>query len=147
LCHLDVSLGCIRAHHFGSETRHRLAQKASAAANIEYPQTLERLSCARITPEPGRDMVADIGQANGVELVQRAELAVRVPPFRCQRRKTLDLAGIDGASSDIGHGFACSPFQIRARACLSGKGGFSRRHEVGWRGANVKFGFLSMMRS
>src|SRR5690606_39497549 len=120
LRHLNVGLGGISAHHFGPETRHRLAQKAAAAPDIEYPQALERFGRARITPEPGRDVVADIGEANGIELVQRAELAVRVPPFRRQCRKTFNLAGIDGASSDIGHGFACSPSHIRAPAFRSG---------------------------
>ena len=94
----------IGADDLGAEPRHRLAQQAAAAADVEEAQPLERPRRVRIAAETRGDLVADIGQAHRIELVQRTELAVRVPPFGGQRGKALDLGVVDRRSSGFGHG-------------------------------------------
>ena len=61
-------------------------------------QALERPRRVRIAAEARRHLVADIGEANRIELVQRAELSVRIPPFRGQGGKAFHFAGIDRRS-------------------------------------------------
>lgn len=106
LRHLDVGLGSVGPDHLGAEAGHRLAQKPAAAADVEDAQALERTGFAWIAPEALRHLVADIGEADGVELVQRAKLAVRVPPFGGKRGKAFHFRGIDGRSSGVGHVFS-----------------------------------------
>ena len=96
--HLDVGFRGIHAHDLGAEPRHRFAQKPAAAADVEDAQAFEGIGGVGITPEMGRHLVADIGQPDGVELVQRTELAVRVPPFGGQRGKAFHLVAVDGGA-------------------------------------------------
>src|SRR5690606_29241622 len=86
-----------------AEPRHRFAKQAATAANVQETQAFKRLGSTWVSPETGRNLVADIGKTDGVELVQWAEFPVRVPPFGCQCGETLDFAGVDGRSSGFGH--------------------------------------------
>src|SRR5690606_21904283 len=60
--------------------------------------------CLRITPEIFADAIADIGEPNRVELMQRPELAGRVPPFRRHGGEAVDFVLVDGGLCGIGHG-------------------------------------------
>src|SRR5690606_34431973 len=103
LCHLNVCLGRVCTNNFGAKAGQRLAQKAAAAANIEDAQSFEWLCRAWVTAKTCRDLIANIGEANWIELVQRTEFSVRIPPLSCQRGEPLDFAGVDGRSSGLSH--------------------------------------------
>ena len=46
----------------GAEPRHRLAQEAAAATDVEQAQTGERARLEGIATEPGRDLLVDVGE-------------------------------------------------------------------------------------
>ncbi|SIT53206.1 conserved hypothetical protein [Mesorhizobium prunaredense] len=103
LGHFDVGGGCVGADHFGAKPRHRLAQQPAAAADVEDAQALERPRRAWVAAEARRHLVAYIGKPDRIELVQRAEFAVRIPPFGGESGKTLHFSGIDRRSSGFWH--------------------------------------------
>ena len=92
--HLDVALGGVDADDFGAEPRQRFGQQAAAAADIDDAEALQGQHARRVAAEAGADRVADIADANRVVLVQRLELAARVPPFRRDGAEAGDLPGI-----------------------------------------------------
>ena len=100
---LDVGLRRVGADNRRAKPGQRLAKQAAAAADVEDAQALERPCGMRIAAEALRHLVADIGQPDRVELVQRAELAVRIPPFGGQRGKAVDFRSVNGRSSCFGH--------------------------------------------
>ena len=100
----DVALGGVDAGDGGAKPGHRLAQKAAAAADIEQRQALQRCSRQRVALPVAGGAVADITQPRRVQVVQRRELAVGVPPLVGDAREALDLALIDGAMRGFGHG-------------------------------------------
>ena len=65
----------------GAEPRHRLASSPPPQPISSSAQPLERRRAQRVAPERPASAVADEGEPGGVELVQRPELAPRVPPF------------------------------------------------------------------
>ncbi|EKF40459.1 hypothetical protein NA8A_21212 [Nitratireductor indicus C115] len=106
-CHFDIGLRGIGADDLRAKAGHGLAQEAATAADIEKPQIVERFRSMGIASEMGRDMIADIGKADRVELVQNPEFSCRVPPFRREGREVLDFARVDSRLSSFGHGVAC----------------------------------------
>ena len=60
--------GQVDAQHLGAAPRHRIGQDAAAAADVEHPLAAQA------------DQGVDPVQAQRVDLVQRPELAFRVPP-------------------------------------------------------------------
>src|SRR5690606_33981098 len=70
----------------------------AAAADVEEAQALEGPRLTRVAPETLRYLVADIGKAHRIELVQRAEFAIRVPPFGGECGKAFHFRGVDRRS-------------------------------------------------
>ena len=90
----DVALGGVDAGHRGAEPRHRLAEQAAAAADIEHRQALEGTGKSIAPPMLG-GTIADVGEPHRVQPMQRRELAGRIPPLLRDARKALDLRRID----------------------------------------------------
>src|SRR3546814_17496099 len=86
-------------------TRFR-SQQAAAAADVEQPEALQRALAVGIAVEARAEAVANVGQAHRVEAVQRAELALRIPPRLRPGRELGDLGIVDagGAPSRRGPG-------------------------------------------
>src|SRR5690606_23763382 len=61
-----------------------------------------------VTAEPGTHLLLDVAEADRIELVQRLELASRIPPLCCQGREASDLRLVDRTRDPIfwpnGHG-------------------------------------------
>ena len=74
-----------------AQPRHRLAQKSAAAADIQQRQAFERPERLGVAAETGRRLLADEGQPDRIEFVQRREFAGRIPPFRRQARRIWPL--------------------------------------------------------
>ncbi len=74
-----------------ARSRHRLAEQAAAAADVEHTQARERRS------------LCDVGEAQRIDLVQHPELTRRVPPARRQLFELGDLGLIDVGSRHRGH--------------------------------------------
>ena len=100
----DVAFAGVDAGDRGAQPRHRLAQQAAAAADIEHRQTLQRRARQRVALPMDGGAVADITQPQRVQAVQGRELAVGVPPLLGDAREALDLGRIDGAMRCFGHG-------------------------------------------
>ena len=79
-----------------SEPRQRLGDQPAAAADIEQPQTPERLTRLGIAFEMTADSIPDKGEPRRIETMERSECAILVPPLRRKRRKALDFGAIDG---------------------------------------------------
>ena len=94
--HRDIRLGGVGAQHIGTQPGERLGQDTAAAADIEDAQAGQAADLARIPAKMGRDLVADIGEPDRIELVQHRHGAALVPPLRGELRKLLDLGPIDG---------------------------------------------------
>ena len=75
--------------HRRAEARERLAQEAAAAADIEDSQAAEAGWARGVAAEPPAGRVADIGEANRIEIVQDRHFAVRVPPLAGQPGKAV----------------------------------------------------------
>src|SRR5690606_25267624 len=78
---LYVGGGGIGPDNLGAQPRHRLAKQAAAAADVEQAQPLEGACLMDVAAKMRSDAVANIGEPDRVELVQRPELPFRVPPF------------------------------------------------------------------
>ena len=87
----DVLLGCIRARDFESQPRHRFGQQAAAAADVQQGETAKGTQRARIPAEILGCNGANEAETHGVELMQRAEFAMRVPPLCRKPREAVDL--------------------------------------------------------
>jgi len=92
----DIGGGRIDADHLGAEPGERLAQQAGAAADIEDAQAGQAIQAFDVALELAAGGIADIGQPQRIDLVQRRHLAVGIPPFVRQFREFRDLGGIDG---------------------------------------------------
>ena len=68
------------------------------------PQPISRMrrpsaaAAPSVAAEIVGDAVADIGEADRIELVQRPELALRIPPFGGHGGKPVDFGLVDGAA-------------------------------------------------
>ena len=83
----------------------RLGQDTTAATDIEDAQVVEAIETLGITAEARAGMVADIGEADRIELVQDRHLAARVPPLGGQFCEAIDLGGVDRRVVGFGHVF------------------------------------------
>ncbi len=102
--HADIAFRRVSPQHAGAQPGHRLGHQAAAAADIQQPQARKRRIRRDVAAEMGGDPVADETQSHGIEFVQGAKLALRVPPFRCHGGKTLDFGGVD-AGGGLAHDF------------------------------------------
>jgi hypothetical protein len=105
-CGVDVLLRRINTDNGCAKARHGLADQAAAAADIEDAQSLERMGQLLVETEMRAQLLVNIGKAHRVELVQHAELALRVPPLGRQSGKARNLIRVDGA--DWGGGAGCA---------------------------------------
>ena len=93
----DIVGGGIDAGDMGAQPRQRLGEQAAAAADIEQAEACERADFARVARVAARigkmlaDVIADIGDAHGVEFVQRAHGAFFGPPFGTQPVESGDI--------------------------------------------------------
>lgn len=92
----DIAFGGIGADDIGAQPGHRFAEKPAAAADIQQAQALEGQGPCQVAVEFGGDLGGDIGQTAGVHLVQRFELARRIPPFGGHRLKLCHFGGVYG---------------------------------------------------
>ena len=96
--HCDVAGRRIGADHAGAKACQRLGENAAAAADIEDAQAFEAVEPLGVTAEMLGGAVADISEADRVELVQGRHRPMRVPPLAGQPREARDFVAIDGAS-------------------------------------------------
>ena len=85
----------VDACHGGSETGERLGDEAAAAADIQYGEPAQWLQLARRTAEMGDQRIADEAETGGALLVQRAQLAVGIPPLVGELLEAFDLGLIE----------------------------------------------------
>jgi hypothetical protein len=91
----DIGGGGIDPDHLGAEPRERLAQQPGAAADIEDAQAGKAVQAFDVALELAAGGVADIGQPQRIDLVQRGHLAPGVPPLVRQFREFGDFGRID----------------------------------------------------
>ena len=123
----DVALDGVDAGDAGAEPRHRLGQQAAAAADVEQREACQGAGRQRVAAMTGGDAVADEGDARRVELVQRPELALRVPPGLGHGGELRGLHGIDAgaargrrfavAGCGIGHAVHRREFLVQPCLC------------------------------
>jgi len=102
--HGDVFSRGVDPGRLEAQTRHRLAEQAPAAADIDQAQAVERRARPTVSPEALQALVADERQANRIEPVQWGEGAVRVPPGLGESREPGDLAWVDAGPGRGGGG-------------------------------------------
>ena len=78
----DVAGGGIDADHLGAEPGERLAQQPGAAADVEDAQARQAVQALDVALELAAGGVADIGEPQRIDLVQRRHLAVADPTTR-----------------------------------------------------------------
>ena len=66
---------------------------------MAYKASVLPAGVPRVAVEMGRDPLLDVGEANRIEAVERAELPRRIPPGLGHRRELLDLGPIDRAAA------------------------------------------------
>ena len=86
----------------GAEPRHRLADQAATAAEIDDAQPVERPRAGRVDAEIPANRIADHAQPRRVHAVQRRKLAPRIPPFSGHGGEAGDLCGIDRRAGGSG---------------------------------------------
>ena len=97
---LDIARRGVDRRHGGAKTRQRLGEKPGAAADVEQaepaqglrPVTLARASLDR---KIAADHVAQKGDADRVQLVQRRHRPVLAPPFVAKPVESRDILRID----------------------------------------------------
>ena len=98
----DIGGGWIDPDHLRAQPRERLAQQAGAAADIEDAQSGKAIQAFDVALELAAGGVADIGQPQRIDLVQRGHLALGVPPLVRQFRELRDFGRIDRAARYAG---------------------------------------------
>ncbi len=101
--HGHAVLSKVDARHLCAKPCKRFADKAAPRPDVEKPDALERLEAGILQPERLGHRVADEPEPCGSELMQGAELAIRIPPARRKRpeagdfrRVGIDVCGIRG---------------------------------------------------
>ncbi len=92
----DVLRGGIDAGDGGTEFCKRFGNESAAAADIEDGECAERAQRLCVTAEVADHFGAQIAEPRGADLVQRAELAMFVPPLGGDAGELVDLAGVEG---------------------------------------------------
>ena len=82
---VETGLREIDPEHRGTASGERLAQQAAAAADVEHARARKR------------GALGDVIRAQAVDLVQRLERPVRIPPPAGLRRELRELCRIDVA--------------------------------------------------
>jgi hypothetical protein len=100
----DVAGGGVDAGDPGAEPGHRLAQQPAAAADVEQVESAERRAREGVALPVGGGAVAQVADADRVQLVQRSELAPGIPPFLGDAREARDLGRIDRGVGRAGGG-------------------------------------------
>jgi hypothetical protein len=77
----DVAGGRIDSDYLRAEPGERLAQQSGAAADVEDAQAGQAVQAFDVALELAAGGVANIGQPQRVDPVQRRHLAVGVPPL------------------------------------------------------------------
>ena len=95
----DIGLGGVRRRDIEAEPAHRFRDQATAAADVEKGQAGKGFRLVELPVEIHRHLLADRVEANRIELVQRLELALRVPPFGGEPREPLDFVPVDRAGA------------------------------------------------
>ena len=80
--------------HGKAEPRHRLGDKAAAAADVDQGETVERPQRARVAAEMGEQVAADESDARGVYPMERSKAAAGIPPARAMRGKAVDVLAV-----------------------------------------------------
>ena len=98
----NVPLCSVKTRDLGPEPRHRLGQQSTAAADICNSKPRERALIGGISIEIRTNSIANIGEARGVELVQRSEAALRIPPFIGQCAEFCNFVIVDARFERLG---------------------------------------------
>ena len=93
---LDILRRRVDAGHIGAEPRQRLAHEPAAAADIEHAQAGEARRPLGVAAESAAELVADIGQAQRVDAVERPEGTALVPPLPGEPGEPCDFLGVEG---------------------------------------------------
>ena len=78
-CDFEHARRQIDAHHVGTATRERFAENAAAAPDIEHARALQP------------NALGNVVQPCRIQVVQRARLAIDIPP---SRRELVELGGL-----------------------------------------------------
>ena len=105
----DVLFRRVGADHRCAEPRQRLGQNPAAAADVEDAQARKAVETLGVAAEARRGVVADVGEAHRIELVQHRHGAMRVPPVLGEPGKLRNLRIVDGAAC-VCHG---RPMRLR----------------------------------
>ena len=89
----------VETRHPRTQARQRLGNEPPAAAHIQHPQARERPQPAPGQGKMADHLVAQEREPRRADAMQRAELAVGVPPFAGEPREAVDLAGIERPGS------------------------------------------------
>ena len=90
----DIALRGICPCDGEAEPRHGLRQQASAAADIQQRQSIERAQGTRVAAEMGGHLALEERQPHRIEFVQRGKLARGIPPLRCDGGELGDFGGV-----------------------------------------------------
>ena len=91
----DVARGGISADNRRPQPRHRFRQQATTATDVQNTQAFEGVGCPQVAPILRCDLGGDIIQPARVHQMQRAELAIGIPPFRRHRLEFCHFGGVD----------------------------------------------------
>jgi hypothetical protein len=84
---LDALLGRVEAGDFRAEPGHWFAQKTPAATDVGDRETLQGAGRRGVALKMCAKLITDKGEPNRIELMQRAEFSMRVPPLVSHGRK------------------------------------------------------------
>ena len=94
---LDVLRRGVESRHGGAEAASGSHIEPAAAADVEDRATFQALQVLRRQVKMLRQPLQNEAQPRRPDRVQRAELAVGIPPLRCDLGEALDLGGIERA--------------------------------------------------
>src|SRR5690606_8226912 len=97
----DVRRHRVAADDARPEPGHRLGDQPAAAAEIDQAQPLERPAGERVAAEMAHQPTAQIAEPGRIEVVKRAELAVRVPPLVRERLESSRLFRVQGGATPV----------------------------------------------
>jgi hypothetical protein len=84
-------LAAIEAGYRGTQSRERFGDEAAAASDVQYLQAGERFRCLAVIADMVPELLANIKQTDGIDLMQRAKFARRIPPFLGDGAEAFDL--------------------------------------------------------
>src|SRR5690606_16526527 len=90
-CCCDVLFGRINSRDIGAQTRQRLRNQSTTAADVQNVQSGQWLDGLLGPVEVANEVIADKRKSRRPQLVQWPKFAVRVPPLPCQTGKAVDF--------------------------------------------------------